>query len=179
MIMELNWDNDSIRGLLHYISTADGEGHDAVVYESGFEFDRTDSQSVEQIVLAILDKHNIRTNGAPAINRSLLVPISSFASYSDSADANEKIVQSSRERAERESKARYTYIPDAAEFTGLLSYLESDAYVTQQKAQPLKYNRHSDWKMELAKFFSDPVMVVLAIFIIIAWASMLCKLIGR
>jgi lipopolysaccharide export LptBFGC system permease protein LptF len=169
MIMELNWDNDSIRGLLHYISTADGEGHDAVVYESGFEFDRTDSQSVEQIVLAILDKHNIRTNGAPAINRSLLVPISSLASYSDSADANENIVQSSRERAERESKARYTYIPDTAEFTELLKYLQSAAYV----AQPDKCVYNSSWKTELARFFSDPVMLFITIVVVIALISAL------
>lgn len=111
----IDWRWMGVKSLVQYLASAEGEGHDAAVYDTGYEFDPQNKDAVRFIASvamtkAALGKENFR-GGMPTDGS--VVPV-------EKTSQNERIKKSSLERACREENSETLYIPDAAEYQKLV-----------------------------------------------------------
>lgn len=107
------WRQYGVKTLVAFLAEASGEQHDAVVYDTGYEFDPSDPDAVRFIACTAMTKASAidgdETFSYPMPSNGSVVPVSE-------AESHEKFCPAAKARKIREDGAEFTYIPDQSEY---------------------------------------------------------------
>ena len=105
------WRAMGAKALLEYISSAKGEQHDAVVYDTGYEFDASNPDAVRFVASVAMTKSS--ESGEDFLteipNDGSVVPRLNMPS-------SEVLLCSMQERMDREKVSSMVYVPDSDEY---------------------------------------------------------------
>ncbi len=135
------WRALGAKELMQFLASAAGEQHDAVVYDTGYEFDPYSEEALRFIAgVAMTKASHDRTVFEAAL------PQDGSVAAKDVVPENERMRRSAEDRKRREHSAQTIYIPDPSEYC---SYVLSALQYRQISYNDMTPEERQKWEAEM------------------------------
>lgn len=137
------WRQQGVKALLAFLAEASEEQHNAIVYDTGYEFDPSDADAVRFIACAAMTKaaalNGNETFSYPMPSNGSVVPAGEAASC-------ERFYRIAQARKIREDGAEFTYIPDQVEYVYCVLDALTNRHIScvDMTQEELRYSQQED-----------------------------------
>jgi len=164
------WRTEGAKSLLEFLSTATGEEHDAVVYDTKHEFDKQNPDAVRYIAALAMTK----ASGTEDFEAQMPENGSVLPHYV--RPDNTRMLTAFQERKEREQQASGVYVPDARKYCAMVEFALDNRYIAfsnmtaeeqSDHNRSLKKSAHRDRTYMLTHFYLPLGFALLTLIYII------------